>query len=286
VEELKMELRFWGVRGSIAAPGPDTIKVGGNTTCVSLEMHGHIFVFDGGTGIRQLERYLEDEDRARWRGSIFLTHYHWDHIQGLPFFAPAFRGENRFRIYGERKKGSAIEEILSDQMQEPYFPISIEALEGLVDFAELGVGTHLEILPNTTVRTVRLDHPNHALGYRLDSPHGSFCFITDQEHPAKGLNENIIDFVQGATVLIHDAQYTPEEKRGPKAGWGHSSWEEAALTAREAGVECLYLAHHDPERTDDALKVILRKARRIYPNTQLATESSTHDFSKHLHLSA
>jgi phosphoribosyl 1,2-cyclic phosphodiesterase len=284
VEELKMELRFWGVRGSIAAPGPDTIKVGGNTTCVSIEMDGHIFVFDAGTGIRQLGRYLEDEDRARWRGSIFLTHYHWDHIQGLPFFAPAFRGENRFRIYGEQKKGSPIEEILSDQMQEPYFPVSIEALEGLVDFAELGVGTQLEILPDTTLRTVRLDHPNDALGYRLDSPHGSLCFITDQEHPVEGLNENIIDFVQGATVLIHDAQYTSEEKRGPKAGWGHSSWEEAALTARKAGVGCLYLAHHDPERTDEDLIVILGKARKTFENTELATESSIYDFSKKIPL--
>jgi phosphoribosyl 1,2-cyclic phosphodiesterase len=273
-----MELRFWGVRGSIPTPGPRTIKVGGNTTCLSLELDSSIFVFDSGTGIRRLGSYLEDAERLSWRGSLFLTHYHWDHIQGLPFFGPAFRSENRFLIYGERKRGSSIEEILSEQMQAPYFPVSLEALEGLVTFTGLSNRLEIEPFPGTTLRTIHLNHPNGALGYRLDTPQGSFCFITDHEHPSGGLTEAVVEFAQGATVLIHDAQYTPEEKRGPKAGWGHSSWEEAALTACEAGVSILYLTHHDPDRTDEELDNILCQAREVFSSTEIATESSVFDF--------
>ncbi|MDH3556244.1 MAG: MBL fold metallo-hydrolase, partial [Deltaproteobacteria bacterium] len=155
-----MVLRFWGVRGSIPTPGPRTIKIGGNTTCLSLELDGYILVFDSGTGIRRLGRYLEDAERSSWRGSLFLTHYHWDHIQGLPFFEPAFREENRFVMYGERKKGASIEEILSEQMQSPYFPVSLEALSGLATFAELRSEVEIEPIPGTTLRTIRLSHPN------------------------------------------------------------------------------------------------------------------------------
>jgi phosphoribosyl 1,2-cyclic phosphodiesterase len=274
----KMELQFWGVRGSIPTPGTHTIKVGGNTTCLSLELDNYILVFDSGTGIRRLGRYLEDAERSSWRGSLFLTHYHWDHIQGLPFFEPAFREENRFIIYGERKKGASIEEILSEQMQAPYFPVSLEALEGLVTFAELRADIEIEPVPGATLRTMRLSHPNDVLGYRFDGPQGSFCFITDHEHPTGGLTESVVEFARGVSVLIHDAQYTPEEKSGPKGGWGHSSWEEAALTAREAGVSILYLTHHDPERTDEELDSILYRAREVFPRTEIATESSVFDF--------
>ena len=273
-----MELRFWGVRGSIPTPGHHTLKVGGNTTCLSLELDGYIFVFDSGTGIRRLGRYLEEAERSSWRGSLFLTHYHWDHIQGLPFFEPAFRGENRFVIYGEQKKGASIEEILSEQMQSPYFPVSLEALSGLVTFVELRAGMEIEPVPGTTLRTIRLSHPNDVLGYRFEGPQGSFCFITDHEHPTEGLTEAVVEFARGANVLIHDAQYTPEEKYGPKDGWGHSSWEEAAFTASEAGVSILYLTHHDPGRTDDELDKILYQAREVFPRTEIAKESSIFTF--------
>jgi len=274
----KMELQFWGVRGSIPVPGLHTVKVGGNTTCVTLRLDDYILVFDAGTGLRQLGRYLEDEERFRWRGSIFLTHYHWDHIQGLPFFEAAFREENRFNIYGEQKKGTAIQEILSEQMEPPYFPVQLDTLEGIVNFSEAQPGMEIKISPGSVIRTVRLTHPGGALGYRFDCPQGSLCFITDHEHPAEGLSESVVEFVRGTTVLIHDAQYTPEEKQGPKATWGHSSWEEAALVAREAQVKKLYLIHHDPDRSDQDLTVILRDAQSVFPNTKIATESTVYDF--------
>jgi len=274
-----MILRFWGVRGSTPTPGRETVIVGGNTTCVSLHMDNYICVFDAGTGLRLLGRYLADENRDCWQGSIFLTHYHWDHIQGLPFFAPAFREENRFRIYGEPRDGMMMEKILREQMQHPYFPVQMDNLKGLLTFNEIHAGDNLEILSGIIVRTVRLAHPNGAIGYRVDSPQGSMCIITDHEHPPEGISPAVVNFAKGATVLIHDAQYTPEDKKGFKAGWGHSSWEEAALTAREAQVGKLYLAHHEPESSDDMLEAILIKAKKIFPDTELAKESSFFQFS-------
>ena len=269
-----MELKFGGVRGSLPVPGPDTLTMGGNTSCVSISYGDYIIIFDAGTGLRILGQYLEAKERSKWRGSIFLTHYHWDHIQGLPFFTPAFRNDNRFNIYGETKKSVKLEEILSEQMQPPYFPVAMENLEGLVIFHEIKPWSVTNILPEVGIGAIQLSHPNGAIGYRLDSQEGSVCFITDHEHPEEGISKSIVDFVQGANVLIHDAQFTPEEKQGPKAGWGHSSWEEAALTAKEAKVDKLYLFHHDPDRTDDDLKEILNNAKRIFPGTEIAVETS------------
>ena len=273
-----MELRFWGVRGSIASPGPHTLAVGGNTTCLSLRCGEHIFVFDAGTGIRALGEYLQHEQRARWQGSIFFTHYHWDHIQGLPFFAPARRAENRFHLYGENKEGIDLEAILRRQMQEPYFPVGMDEARALVSFNAVAPNQIFEPFPGFTIKTHRLNHPNDALGYRLETRDGSLCVVTDHEHPQDGLDESVVEFARDCSVLVHEAQYTPEEKRGPKAGWGHSSWQEAALTAREAGAGMLYLSHHDPGRSDPEVFAILSEARRVFERTEVATETTVCEF--------
>ena len=269
-----MELQFWGVRGSIPVPGPDTLAVGGNTTCVSVEHDDHILVFDAGTGIRQLGEYLEADGRSYWNGCIFLSHYHWDHIQGLPFFTPAFRAENRFHLYGEPKKGVRLQEILSEQMQSPYFPVPMNRQSGLVTSTPIYAGDSIEVAEGLTVQTLQLNHPEGALGFRLDGPDGSVCIITDHEHPDDELDQSVVDFARGATVLIHEAPYDPEEKRGDKAGWGHSSWEEAAQVACAAGVGKLYLSHHEPTRSDPQVFEILSLARRIFPGAEVATEST------------
>lgn len=273
-----MELRFWGVRGSIPVPGPHTLAVGGNTSCVSLRCDDYLFVFDAGTGIRRLGEYLDDEARSKWRGSIFFTHYHWDHIQGLPFFMPARRVENRFHLYGETKNGIDLETILTQQMQDPYFPVSIDAAKGLVRFESLAPDDCIVPFAGYELRTVRLNHPNDSIGYRLETPDGSLCVITDHEHPDEGIDDAVVEFARGASVLVHEGQYTPEEKRGRRVGWGHSSWEEAALTAKAAGVGKLFISHHDPRRSDSQLYDILSRARGVFPDTEIATESTVCEF--------
>ena len=274
-----MELRFWGVRGSIASPGEHTVNVGGNTTCLSVRCDDYLFVFDAGTGIRRLGAYLDSHDTATWRGSIFFTHYHWDHIQGLPFFMPARRTENRFRLFGEKKRHFDLEAVLRHQMQDPFFPVDLDEAPGLVDFTAIGPGQHFEIHKGFTIATLRLNHPGESLGYRLFTPEGSLCVITDHEHPHGRLDRDVVEFARGADVLVHEAQYSPEEKNGPKRGWGHSSWVDAAGTAVAARVGVLYLSHHDPDRSDDQLDNVLADARTIFGSTELATESTSLEFA-------
>lgn len=269
-----MKVRFWGVRGSIPVPGPETLRVGGNTTCVSVETNDHIIVFDAGTGIRKLGQYLEQGRQSALKGCIFLSHYHWDHIQGLPFFAPAFRPKNRFHLFGEKKGSGDLYAVLSEQMQIPYFPVSMDAQEGLVTFNEIQPGDVVRVQTGLNVLTTELNHPNGAVGFRIETADGTVCIITDHEHPDDGLDPSVIEFARGADVLIHDAPYDPGEKRGPKKGWGHSSWEEAALVARSAQVRRLFLSHHDPDRTDADLDDVLVKARKVFGNTNIAMEQT------------
>jgi phosphoribosyl 1,2-cyclic phosphodiesterase len=275
-----MKLTFWGVRGSIPTPEPHAIGVGGNTSCVSVQVDDHVVIFDAGTGLRNLGQYLEDKDRSQWKGSILLSHYHWDHIQGLPFFEPAYREQNRFHIYGKTKHGNRIEDILAEQMESPFFPVDMDSLEGLVTFEPVEEGKSLSITPNVKVLTIGLNHPNGAIGYRLEHPTGSISYICDHEHPAKGLDPAVIEFVRNTTVLIHDSQYMPLEKKGSKSGWGHSSWEEAVLTAKAAGVNRLFLYHHDPTRTDSELLALLSDAKKIFNRVEIAKESQEYKILK------
>lgn len=267
-----MELRFWGVRGSVPSPEPDKLGIGGNTTCVSVERHSHLHIFDAGTGIVRLGRHLEETQRSDIRGSIFLSHYHWDHIQGLPFFSPAFREENRFHLYGLDNKRLSLHDVLADQMQPPYFPIGMDNQEALVTFNPLSPHETIEVSDVVTVRTIGLNHPNGSLGFRLEAPEGVVCIITDHEHSVGEIDAEVVAFADGADVLIHEAPYHPEEKKGAKAGWGHSSWEEAALTAKAAGVKRLFLSHHDPERCDADIFEMQSKARNIFMKTDIAME--------------
>jgi ribonuclease BN (tRNA processing enzyme) len=217
--------------------------------------------------------------RVRPRISILFTHYHWDHIQGLPFFVPGLGADTRFELYGESKEGVSVEELLRHQMEEPYFPVALDEVSQRLRFCSVRPRQRLFLAPGVAVETAALAHPNGAIGYRVETGLGSVCVVTDHEHPRDGLDESVVAFARGATVLVHEAQYTPEEKRGPRAGWGHSSWEEAALTAREAGVGLLYLSHHDPARTDREVAAITSRARRIFPATEAATERTVYRFA-------
>lgn len=269
-----MYLRFWGVRGSIPVPGVETLETGGNTSCVSVEHDDRIVIFDAGSGIRRLGSYLGAAERKHWRGCIFLSHYHWDHIQGLPFFAPAFREEMRFHLFGEEKKGVDLFEILAEQMEAPYFPVGIDQQKGLVTFNQIEPGDNIELGGGMIVRTMRLNHPNGAIGYRLENERCSVCIITDHEHRDEEPDPAVVEFARGSTVLIHEAPYSHEQLQSSRKGWGHSSWRQAALVARYASVKQLYITHHDPGSTDGKLGSALPSIRAVFSASELATEKT------------
>ena len=253
-------MQFWGTRGSIPSPGPRTVRYGGNTPCVELRTsEGWLVVLDAGTGIRELGRSLiERANGAPIAGDIFVTHAHWDHIQGLPFFAPAFQRGNHFTIWGSKAMETSIDRVVRDQMSPVVFPVSFEQLDAVIDFQELSEERRNG--RGYTVEAMQMRHPGGALGYKFADGNGSdraLVYISDNEldgaakydTPA-GWRDELVRFARGASVLVHDTMYTAEEY-GHHRGWGHSTYDDALELALDAGVERLVLFHHKPERTDD-----------------------------------
>jgi phosphoribosyl 1,2-cyclic phosphodiesterase len=267
-------LTFWGCRGSIPAPGLHTVVFGGNTSCVSVEYEKNLLIFDAGSGIRKLGTYLmAREDLHTIRGSVFLTHTHWDHIHGLPFFVPAFAPENQFTIYGEGKRKLSLAEVLEDQMQAPYFPVDMgTAFQAHIKFQEVFPYQALRIYDAITVTPFRLHHPNAAVGYLVQIEGVQVAYVTDHEHNVGQFSPEVLRMVRGVDVLIHDAQYSRADLRHGKQGWGHSAWEDVVDLAREAQVQQLFLYHHDPEATDEQLNERQFLAQQIFPSTLVARE--------------
>lgn len=267
-------LTFWGCRGSIPAPGLHTVVFGGNTSCVSVEYEKNLLIFDAGSGIRKLGTYLmAREDLHTIRGSVFLTHTHWDHIHGLPFFVPAFAPENQFTIYGEGKRKLSLAEVLEDQMQAPYFPVDMgTAFQAHIKFQEVFPHQALRIYDAITVTPFRLHHPNTAVGYLVQIEDVQVAYVTDHEHNVGQFSPEVLRMVRGIDVLIHDAQYSRADLRHGKTGWGHSAWEDVVDLAREAQVQQLFLYHHDPEATDEQLNERQFLAQQIFPSTLVARE--------------
>ena len=268
---MAVTLRFWGTRGSVPAPGADTVRYGGNTPCVEVRTgDGALLIFDAGTGIRELGRALVarsgDEPIA---GDIFLSHPHWDHIQGIPFFAPIFGAGNRFTIWSTADLASHVERAVREQMSPTVFPVPFEELDSTVTFrvledAHVGAGYAL--------RTMPVRHPGGALGYRLTAgtaPGRALVYISDNELGSAagydtpvGWRESLVEFARGASMLVHDAMYTPEEYDRHR-GWGHSSWSDVVQLAMEAEVERLLLFHHSPERSDEELDRLVTECRTL-----------------------
>jgi phosphoribosyl 1,2-cyclic phosphodiesterase len=261
-----MRVRFWGTRGSCPAPGPHTARYGGNTTCVELRTDDdQIVIFDAGTGIRELGRSLSAAaDGTPIRGDVFFSHAHWDHIQGLPFFTPAFQKGNQFRLFGSPMLERSLEVVLRQQMSPVVFPVAFDQLSARMEFSNFSGYQHTGA--GYELHAVNVRHPGSALGFRVwpaGDPRRSIVFIPDNELDRDGdraedasTRDALVDFARGAKVLIHDAMYTGAEYMDHR-GWGHSSYRDAVDFAIAAEVETLVLFHHEPDRNDGALDEML-----------------------------
>lgn len=268
----ELAIRFWGVRGSIPVPGPGTVRSGGNTPCVEIQYVGReTLILDAGTGIRLLGLDLDRRPRERLVAVLLFSHTHWDHIQGFPFFSPARMRNNRLVILGGRRVGPHLEQVLAGQMSDAYLPFTLDDLRADVLIKEAVDGEKLVIGDTISVLPRRLNHPGGVFGYRISRRGKVVVYASDVSHPQEGLDERVVELAQGADLLIHDAQFTPEERR-QRPDWGHSSWEEAVEVAIQAGVRRLALFHHDPMHDDDQLDEIERQAQARFAGAFLARE--------------
>jgi phosphoribosyl 1,2-cyclic phosphodiesterase len=271
--ENEFNVQFWGVRGSIPSPGLETVRYGGNTPCVSMQVGGKRLIFDAGTGLHVLGQSLLPKMPVE--GHIFFTHSHWDHIQGFPFFTPAFIGGNKFNIYGAiAPDGSTIEQRLNDQMLHPNFPVPLQIMQSNLTFHNVQPGQPIHI-DDIIIETAHLNHPGEAVGYRVNWRGGAAVYITDTEHYPDHLDENVLWLARNADVLIYDSTYSDQEYSDPKSskiGWGHSTWQEAVKIAKAANVKTLAIYHHDPAHNDDYLDRVGKEAYASFDGAIMAKE--------------
>lgn len=266
----QFSVRFWGVRGSIACAGDRHRKYGGNTSCLEVRCGEHLLVFDAGTGLRALGDHLVAERTLR--GDLFLTHTHLDHIVGLPFFAPLFDPDSRFRLWaGHLQPRLTLLEALCKFMAAPLFPVPPQIFTGNVSFHDFIAGETLEPQVGVRVRTAPLNHPNGATGYRIDYNGRAICYVTDTEHAEGAPDQKILDLIHGADIVIYDSSYTDAEYPKYK-GWGHSTWQEGVRLCDRADVELLVLFHHDPSHDDKTMDQIAKEAATARPGTVVARE--------------
>lgn len=292
-----MIIKFWGVRGSIPVPGSETVEYGGNTTCIEILTAGSDrIIIDAGTGIRVLGNKLMQEEFGQGKGvaHIFFTHSHWDHIQGFPFFTPAYVGKkdskgnrieeccNEFNLYGAADVGDRLETTLRGQMDNFYFPVDLNYLSSKLNFKTLK-DNRVQI-GDTVISTLKLVHPNGVLGYRIEEGNKSVAIATDCEHPTDGsIDPNLMKLASGVDLLIFDGQYTTEEYAphkfnlpGPgKQGFGHSTPEEGVRAAKATGAKKLIITHHDPLHNDAKLREMEANARKLLSRLDFAREGMT-----------
>ncbi len=264
-----MRVKFWGTRGSIPISDPDAIRYGGDTSCVEVRIGSTLIILDAGTGIRRLGASLMTDPEFSGVGHILLSHFHWDHIQGFPFFRPAFVPGNTFHIYGAFRADSRLEDSMRGQMGSLYFPIEMSDMPGSFKFVEL-LEESVDI-EGVRVTSGHLNHPQGCYGYRIEAPDGIVTYCTDTEPYPDRLDQKVIDLARDADLFICDCQFTPDEYRAGKQGWGHSTWHDAATMAKMAGSKKLVLFHHDPYHMDHEVEAMLGKAREIFPDTIAAS---------------
>lgn len=295
-----MKVRFWGVRGSIASPGPKTVRYGGNTTCIEIRTdNNELIIIDAGTGIFPLSQTLLAELPVT--ANVFITHSHWDHIQGLPFFIPNFIPGNLLRLHGafDPVTGKGVEQIMAVQLQYSYFPVREAEMKANIEYVTLAPEKSIQI-GSATVTPYLMNHPVVDFGYRVEAYGKSVFFTGDHEPPfniyepgeeayaeyqsfVDEKSESILRAMRGVDVLISDSSYT-EQEYPTKKGWGHGTFNTSIEYAKKAGAKVLFCTHHEPTRSDDALDAVFNQVLADHPSHvgdpvyRLAREGETYEF--------
>jgi phosphoribosyl 1,2-cyclic phosphodiesterase len=263
-------VRFWGARGSLPTPGPKTLEFGGNTSCVEIRCGSHLLIIDAGSGIKNLGHFLADDGHEDI--DLLFSHCHFDHISGLPFFAPLYHKGRNINIWSGHLEGiMTTKEMIHELIKEPYFPVSPKYFKANVDYRDFSIGDTLTPKPGITVATGHLNHPNRCCGYRVEWQGKSICYISDTEHREGELDPNILKLIHKADIVIYDATYTDVEYPGFK-GFGHSTWQEGIRLCEAAEVGQLALFHHRPRHDDDSLRAVEKEAKAVRAGTIVARE--------------
>jgi phosphoribosyl 1,2-cyclic phosphodiesterase len=264
-------VRFWGVRGSTPTPQAENLRYGGNTSCVEVRINGQVYVFDCGTGFRNLGKQLIKEAKGKAiYAHIFLSHFHWDHIQGIPFFTPLYTSEDNYFFFHSSSRTRGLQRAIEEQMSDPYFPVDMSEMAAHRNFYD--IEEDRVAFDECVIQSMWLNHPQGCLGYRIETEDKVVVYATDNEPGHPVFDKNVRKLAEGADVLIYDAQYLPDQYEAYKRGWGHSHWREAVNIVMESGAKELVLFHHDPEHDDACIDSIVHTASEHYPRVRAASE--------------
>ena len=265
-----IEIVFWGVRGSIPTPGVNFSKYGGNTSCIELILGKNILILDMGSGLKLLGESLSARNVKAF--DILLTHFHYDHTCGLPFFKPAYEKDVSFSIRAANiKSRGKVSEVLNKQMSAPSFPINTDVFNANIDYIDFPINKTLTINDDVNIKTIELNHPDGATGYRVEYKGKSVCYITDHEHDLKSDNNLLENFVRASNVLIYDSTYKDSEFEN-FIGWGHSTWQAGSRLAEKANVDNFFIFHHNPDNDDKAMDKININASKLSPKNVVSRE--------------
>jgi len=266
-----LEVKFWGVRGSTPTPQLENLRYGGNTPCVEVRVNGHIYIFDCGTGFRALGKSLMREFASSpLYAHIFLSHFHWDHIQGIPFFAPLYENPESFFFFHSSDRSGSLRRTIEHQMADPYFPVNMTEMAAHRNFYNIAEGRIT--FDNCVIDSMWLNHPQGCLGFRIQAGNSVLVYATDNEPGDPVFDKAVRKLATGADVLIYDSQYLPEEYESRRRGWGHSHWREGIDIAEECQVKHIVLFHHDPDHSDDFVDRILADAQQHFAQVSAAAE--------------